>query len=494
MAGGGNELVPGGYQYEFDPANLGVSPDLAFDPTTDRGYGSIYRGSYNPLNPIGWTFTPPSVSQDAGQASASAAVSDPFPNSSDFYSPGSRQMTPEQLQRYNATVAAWQARNPSGTSVPQVQGEGQPAPDPNKNALAPPTGTGQNVLAPPVAPYVPYTGPHPDIYNHSMYYGVDPELALTTARIESNFGQDKDRPGSQYKGVFQLGDNEWASMGGTEANRYDRATQVNLGTALLARRQQQLADRLGRTPSNYEIYLAHNQGVAGAAALINNPNMTAKEALMSVGVGSNLAERSIAGNGGQKFVNAPASEYVKFWNDTYNHFKGQIGDTPENVVAQVTPRIGTGAKSGGAGGGTGVSLPPVNVGAQAGPASPVGPLPVPPPPMADPTGPAGDQAFLRRALILSVLGNIMKGVKFTPVDYDPFKVAEAGTPPPVNYNPSLGIGGVGTSLQPNRLMESPLSPIRMQPVNARLPEQVERISRGTGGSGSLPISPYEVLM
>ena len=40
MGGGsGNDLVPGGYQYEFDPANLQVSPDLAFvnTPATNRG-------------------------------------------------------------------------------------------------------------------------------------------------------------------------------------------------------------------------------------------------------------------------------------------------------------------------------------------------------------------------------------------------------------------------------------------------------------------------
>src|SRR5215472_1290398 len=371
MAGGGNELVPGGYQYEFDPANLAVSPDLAFDPTTDRGYGSIYRGSYNPLNPIGWTFTPPSVSQDAGQASASAAVSDPFPNSSDFYSPGSRQMTPEQLQRYNATVAAWQARNPSGTSVPQVQGEGQPAPDPNKNALAPPTGTGQNVLAPPVAPYVPYTGPHPDIYNHSMYYGVDPELALTTARIESNFGQSPDRSGSQYKGVFQLGNDEWVSMGGTDANRGDRAAQVNLGVALISQRQQQLADALGRTPTNAEVYLAHNQGVAGAKFLLENPNMNAAEAIVQATGGKislNEARTRISGNAGNP--DGTAGEFVSHWNDIYNHFKGQIGDVPTNAVAQVIPRIGTGTKYVGgsisAPGATSIPMPEVEVTAKAG--------------------------------------------------------------------------------------------------------------------------------
>src|SRR5215831_7940234 len=56
----GNDLSVGGLglgQGYYDlPSNVGplsVSPDLAFNPTTDTGMGSIYRGMYNPLAPIG---------------------------------------------------------------------------------------------------------------------------------------------------------------------------------------------------------------------------------------------------------------------------------------------------------------------------------------------------------------------------------------------------------------------------------------------------------
>src|SRR3974390_695413 len=113
----GNDLVPGDYAPLFDSPNLRASPDIAFDsspvsptlgytgpaylpkPAMDRGFGSIYRGDYNPLNPIGWAFPPPTqnASQPAAAPAAAApvAASDPYPDSANFYSPGSRQMTPD---------------------------------------------------------------------------------------------------------------------------------------------------------------------------------------------------------------------------------------------------------------------------------------------------------------------------------------------------------------------------------------------------------------
>jgi hypothetical protein len=209
----------------------------------------------------------------------------------------------------------------------------------------PATGPPTDLTQPNVAAS-PYTGPHQRIYDYAQYYGVPPELALTTGSIESNFDPmaNLNKP-TQYKGVFQLGNDEWAEMGGTAANRWDPETQINLGVARLAQIRQQLADRLGRSPTNSEVYLAHQQGVAGASAMIENPNTSPYELLTRLGVRPGTAEASITGNIGSKdafgnpvspasFVNAPASQFVNYWNDMYNHKLSELGSLPTDAAGR----------------------------------------------------------------------------------------------------------------------------------------------------------------
>src|SRR5215467_4443504 len=56
----GNDLSVGGlglgtslYDLPADVGPLSVSPELAFNPANDPGMGSIYRGNYNALAPLG---------------------------------------------------------------------------------------------------------------------------------------------------------------------------------------------------------------------------------------------------------------------------------------------------------------------------------------------------------------------------------------------------------------------------------------------------------
>src|SRR5215469_6292611 len=140
MANGSNkELMPGGMglgtPFEQIPSattpQMGVSPDLVLNPAINRGYAPIYRGNYNPLNPVGWTFQPPVVAP-----AATTGPADPMPRIEDFASVG-KPITPEQQQNFNATMAAWQTRNPSGTSAPAVTGTGAPAPGPPVSLVSP---------------------------------------------------------------------------------------------------------------------------------------------------------------------------------------------------------------------------------------------------------------------------------------------------------------------------------------------------------------------
>ena len=114
---------------------------------------------------------------------------------------------------------------------------------------------------------------------------VDAKIALAFAKIESDFGRSKDNPGSQYKGVFQLGNEEWKSLGGTDADRNDRTKQIELGVKRVGQLQNEVTRALGRPGAAWELYMAHNQGVGGLKAYSADPNRPAIEAMASTAEG-----------------------------------------------------------------------------------------------------------------------------------------------------------------------------------------------------------------
>lgn len=139
------------------------------------------------------------------------------------------------------------------------------------------------------------------IADNAPEFGVKPDLALRTAAIESKMGQNVGSRGN----IFQLGSNEWAEAGGGDMADPDK--QIANGLKWLARTRDGMSAALGREPTDEEIYLGHQQGVAGATALIQNPNTPA---------GQLVAPQNIRANGGDP--NAPASVFVQHWQQVYD--------------------------------------------------------------------------------------------------------------------------------------------------------------------------------
>ena len=160
--------------------------------------------------------------------------------------------------------------------------------------------------------------------------GTDPLLANATAAIESAHGANAGSPTKKYAGVYQMGADERVSVGGSADSIGSLEDQVEQGTKLLAKRKQELAASLGREPTNAEVYLAHQQGVAGATALINNPNTPAGQVVPSQNISSNAGNPSL-----------PASAFVQHWQQVYNQKEAQFkGVTPS---APPTPSPGASA-------------------------------------------------------------------------------------------------------------------------------------------------------
>ncbi len=180
-------------------------------------------------------------------------------------------------------------------------------------------------------------GPVPDMIKASASrQGIDPSDALAAAKIESGVGTASDRPGSQFRGVYQMGDAAWAARGGTAANRGDLSAQVDLGIANLVHSKKVASSALGRPAAGWEAYLIHQQGDGGGAALLKaDPGQSAVAALApAYGGNTATAARAIAGNGGQPGMTA--GQFRDVWQAKFVAAGGNAG-TPVQPVDNSKP-------------------------------------------------------------------------------------------------------------------------------------------------------------
>lgn len=160
------------------------------------------------------------------------------------------------------------------------------------------------------------------IIGEAQQQNVDPATALATAQIESSMGRNLGSRGN----IFQLGQSEWSTIGGGSMGEPE--TDIRNGVAWLGKTQSDLASKLGRQPDGWEVYLAHQQGVAGATKLLNNPDTPA---------GKLVSPENITANGGDP--NAPASAFIAKWRSTFQrHAAGfSSGLTPPSGALSSGP-------------------------------------------------------------------------------------------------------------------------------------------------------------
>jgi hypothetical protein len=111
--------------------------------------------------------------------------------------------------------------------------------------------------------------------------GVDPKTALTIWSAEGGVTNPATKnPDSSATGIFQHTSGTWSDLGGTDQDRLDASRQVQLGVALTKQNSAALAKDLGRQPQPWEVYLAHQQGIEGASALLHaDPNANAGDVM-----------------------------------------------------------------------------------------------------------------------------------------------------------------------------------------------------------------------
>jgi hypothetical protein len=198
--------------------------------------------------------------------------------------------------------------------------------------------------------------------------GLDPVLANAAADIESSHGATRDTPGSQYQGVFQLGEKQRGGPKGSLQHQVEQGIQVLAGV------KSELGAKLGKEPEPWQTYLAHQQGATGLAALLAHPNDNAAQVITDA-TGEN-GKANITGNVPtalkEQAANWTAKQFTDYWHNRYQSYAAKYAD-------QAGPGTTTAAVPGGPDRVV-TPLPPVTVTAAAaagGPDEVVKPQPIP---------------------------------------------------------------------------------------------------------------------
>jgi hypothetical protein len=164
----------------------------------------------------------------------------------------------------------------------------------------------------------------------AQWQGVDPSTALTIWSAEGGVTNPATKnPKSSATGIFQHLDSTWADLGGTDQDRLDAGRQVQLGVALAKQNNQALAKDLARQPQPWEVYLAHQQGVGGATALIHaDPNSSAAAAL-----GGNTDKLTLNGIPADATA-GQALQYIKGYVDRHSQMYEANGAPSAQNLAQ----------------------------------------------------------------------------------------------------------------------------------------------------------------
>ncbi len=139
----------------------------------------------------------------------------------------------------------------------------------------------------------------PVLNNIGAQYGISGNFLASVQQLES--GNNPNQTSSTgAKGPLQFVGSTAKQYG--LVNPFDYGKSADAAARLAADNKAALTARLGRPPTDAELYLAHQQGAGGAAKLLANPNVRA---------GDLVGDQAIRVNGGDP--NAPASAFTSMW-------------------------------------------------------------------------------------------------------------------------------------------------------------------------------------
>jgi hypothetical protein len=148
-----------------------------------------------------------------------------------------------------------------------------------------------------------------EIDKASAKYGLNRDDLVRMAQIESSFGKNLGNPNSSAKGPFQFIDSTWGQYGRGQ-NVMDTGANTDAAARLMLDNKNALTRKLGREPSGWELYLAHQQGIGGAQKLLLSPEARASDL---------VGHKAVALNGGNS--NMSGQDFASIWKAKYEGSK-----------------------------------------------------------------------------------------------------------------------------------------------------------------------------
>jgi hypothetical protein len=111
--------------------------------------------------------------------------------------------------------------------------------------------------------------------------GVDPDVALRIAGVESSFRPAAKNTESTAAGLFQVTGPTWKQYGGKPGKQRDVDENIRVGMKILSSNKASMQEFLGREPLPSDIYAAHFFGPTGARAVMSADPLTPVASVVS---------------------------------------------------------------------------------------------------------------------------------------------------------------------------------------------------------------------
>lgn len=157
--------------------------------------------------------------------------------------------------------------------------------------------------------------------------------AYRTAVVATEFESGQNNPNNPHQGPVQADDDWWKRFGrgGDRNNMQDALKALDLETSV---NKPQLETQLKRPVTDADLYLAHQQGLAGALAILTNPDLPAASSVGHAAVANNLPA-----NSGMDADTITGAQFSNIWAKGFDQSGGIMANNPASKNNQLDSAI-----------------------------------------------------------------------------------------------------------------------------------------------------------
>ena len=111
--------------------------------------------------------------------------------------------------------------------------------------------------------------------------GIDPDVALRIAGVESSYRPGAKNPKSSAKGLFQVTNDTWKDYGGAPGKAKNVDENIRVGMKIMSSNKDSMQKFLGHEPLPSDIYAAHFFGPTGARSVMSGDPLAQVSSVVS---------------------------------------------------------------------------------------------------------------------------------------------------------------------------------------------------------------------